>query len=666
MSNIKMTNKDNFSFEELPNIDFEIEDEVLNTLESQPSQTDVVLKDFSIIEEEQDQPYGIIECMLSDIDVIMEELKISRNSIMVISSSSPIKNRLHSTEYFDYKSNSLYKDFTHYTNTHQYKKFIVTPKHLSSLIDTLGTINDYSLIIVDMDALLNESSYNTTIESIIDYYYTFDEESRCLYTSNYHILTNPIWKNEKKTVIKPQQQLDRHIKLIEASNIIGTLEELIERIPREEKILTFYFSVAEAKQIIQNLPQELHQECSIVCNENNKRIAEHFYSSIENNTSILNKRITLWATKHLDIVLEEKYHLIIVSDTQRGSTILPLKTISQLYSLNKSCQNNTLSDTLIFNTTTYYNGWEEDYSSLEERAYKIIQLTDAADCISQGDQSLIGIFNIAKNVIKEKAKGKIRGRFSPFKLTRKDISGKSAIAYMNFDSMKSRTNLIKELYSNKENLYNILSSIYTIDSFNKVNSRTTAKQEEVKENLKVLQKKLKKNDWLYHLEEIESKSIKGELTEQYITLMSKRGNSVQRKLYKSFLRLYPYIDTIELVNLLKEVKCNNTIPLKNLSNAIIFWALDDNHPFKKAIYSAFSTKARYLNHEIASIMIPILHYHLHQNYTLISRKVISLFKAFFKTIRPKKEYIILNDDRFKNHKARIGASDNNILRLFNT
>lgn len=46
------------------------------------------------------------------------------------------------------------------------------------------------------------------------------------------------------------------------------------------------------------------------------------------------------------------------------------------------------------------------------------------------------------------------------------------------------------------------------------------------------------------------------------------------------------------------------------------------------------------------------------------RNSIILFKCFFKTIRPKREYIIQAGDKFNIHKERISKEENNLLKLF--
>ena len=49
-------------------------------------------------------------------------------------------------------------------------------------------------------------------------------------------------------------------------------------------------------------------------------------------------------------------------------------------------------------------------------------------------------------------------------------------------------------------------------------------------------------------------------------------------------------------------------------------------------------------------MTPFILYHLHKDWTGNERKTIALFKCFFKTIRPKREYIIQAGDKFNIHK----------------
>ena len=621
---------------------------------------------------------GIIESIASNFTYIEEEIKAYRNSIILTSTPNRMKELLANENVFHYSTMNKHKELYSYLKSNRIKKFITTPRYLSFLMEAIDPIEDYYFIIEDMDALLRKASYRTDMENIMDYYFMFDKEKRCTYISNANVLTNPLFmkeqRNEDNNTFLPTRHISLHYvptiieqidekKKKKVCNIVGSVRETIERLPNQDKLLVFYPSVKDAKEVVLTLSSESQEECCIVCNKSGQKIAGEFYADIEANKKCLNKRIVIWATNDWDIVFKDQYHMVSVIDASKGSTLLSLKTLHQLYLLNEETTN-VLTDTIIYNTTSYNPQWEDDFTALEERAEKIIQLTYAADMISQGDSSLQGIFNIAKNVVKDKAKGKISGRFTPFKLTRKDINGKSTIAYMSFDSLKQRTNLIKELYNYKDSLSKKLESTCSITNIGEGHVDITINQANAKEEMKVLQKKIKADDWNAGLEEVKEMLSTDSLSIESLTAKYKKGNSILKKLYKLMLNLYPYIDTHELIMLLGNIKCTNTIPLKNLNNAIIYWALEDEHPFKAAINKAFIVKGRYTNSQITERMIPILHYHLHKDYPKTSRKVITLFKSFLNTKRPKSEYIVYPDDRFKTHKKRIPISDNNILKLF--
>lgn len=115
---------------------------------------------------------------------------------------------------------------------------------------------------------------------------------------------------------------------------------------------------------------------------------------------------------------------------------------------------------------------------------------------------------------------------------------------------------------------------------------------------------------------------------------------------------------------MKELKSDNSIAFKNLNNAIIFWALADDHPFKEAVKQAFPINAKFSNREIVVLLLPIIQYHLHKDWSGKPRKIISFFKSLVNTIRPKTYYLILQDKRFIKHKSRIQKDENNLLKYF--
>ena len=192
----------------------------------------------------------------------------------------------------------------------------------------------------------------------------------------------------------------------------------------------------------------------------------------------------------------------------------------------------------------------------------------------------------------------------------------------------------------------------------------TSKQKEIEKEERNLQKRYKQDERISCLEEIEKMYESGKLTLQLLNQRSKHGNNIQRKTYKEMALLYNYMETKELISLMKELKSENSIAFKNLNNAIMFWALADDHPFKEAIQHSFPIGLKFTNQEIVDLLVPIVQYHLHKDWTNKPRKAISFFKSLMNAIRPRNYYITLQDNRFIGHKDRIPKSDNNLLKYF--
>ena len=616
-------------------------------------------------------PAGIIECCVPQIGVIDIELKAKRNSIIVLTSTKDADKYCCDKYYvvgnMYYENNlSIEEQIKAYISKVSNIKILLYWQDLPIVFSILGNCCDYFLLIEDIDILLYENSYKGAVEEVMDYYMIFHTNNRCLFTSDSTIFNTTQLANEQRTIIQWSNYMQRNLRVYESVNIIACLAKMLQKIPNHQKVLIVYNSVQQARQVILNLPEEMQIECGIICLSHNKRTAGDYYLIQEEGALTRNKRIIFWSINNLFPKIIEECHLITVSDSTKGSTILSLKTILQIYQMIENPIQNILSDNIIYNKTKYYTAWEEDYKILSRRAYKIIQLTDAADILSTDDTTLGNIFGLAKTVIKEKAKGKITGRFAPFPLTRKDIYGKIQFSNMNFAAMKLRTNLIYQFYSNHGSLAERLKEIYNTLYYyeNDLETEITDKQKEIEKEERRLQNKYKQDDRLSCLEEVEKIYDTGKLSVHLLNNRSKYGNRTQRKTYKEIALLYEYIDTKELIILMKELKSDNSIAFKNLNNAIIFWALADDHPFKEAVKQAFPINAKFSNREIVVLLLPIIQYHLHKDWSGKPRKIISFFKSLVNTIRPKTYYLILQDKKFIKHKSRIQKDENNLLKYF--
>ena len=359
--------------------------------------------------------------------------------------------------------------------------------------------------------------------------------------------------------------------------------------------------------------------------------------------------------------MNEKCHLITVSDTSKGSTLLSLKDIIKAHGI---CKSGILSDTIIHDTIKCHPQWNDEINTLVERGEKIVRLQNTADELSKGDSNLKRLFSIVSTTLKNKATGRIRGRLPNVRLIKTDIWRKSAVAYMNIDSLLLRINLYQRYYNNALALRKALEGLYNISSWQPNSQEVSQEQQEIEKEEKDKQNKKKEEKRAAILDEILKLHLDGKLNLEYLENKSKVGNSLNRKVYLEVSKLYPYIDTEELIQEMRSIKNGNTIGFKTLNNKIIYWALDDVHPLKLSMKEAFEVGKKYTNAEIREKMNPIIQYHLHRNWSENERKAIALFKCFFKTKRPKNEYIILPDEYFQGHKERIDKGEDGLLKWF--
>ena len=282
---------------------------------------------------------------------------------------------------------------------------------------------------------------------------------------------------------------------------------------------------------------------------------------------------------------------------------------------------------------------------------------------------------------------------------------------MAIDSLLLRTRLLENLYSNPHRLSDALKAYYPALRYRNLEDEP----EEVPEEQKDIEKSERRKSLdraadsrNRELDRISGMEMMGQLDENAINKEISRGKSSKRKIWREFQRIYPYLPTEEAVYHLKKIKSGNRIGFKNLNNSIMFWALDDEHPLKLAVCSAFKAGERYTSKEIKEKMSPIVKYHFNRdimaeeteanekgNLTDVSdnttdntveshgltlpkqnepkkrtgkqaqgRKLITLFKSFLNAERPRDVYVTANESPYQTHCRRIAKDDNDLMQYF--
>ena len=612
-------------------------------------------------------PCGIIECQVPNIGATYLEMHSDRDSIIVFPDESK------AFECFKKYQDSLYinkeKDLSDYMQNHSRHKFIVTPQSAGELLKQLSKDGQdeevrkkYFFMVKGMEQLQKESTYKAENGNILDLYLKFPNDNRAIYTTDHKAFTHPVLREEAVHIIRWRHLPKRNIRIISRGNIIGALKETIENMPTNDKILVVYTSIQQARLAILNLKEDIQKECCIWCKDFNKDEAgEEFFHAIGTHKS-LPQRITFLGNRDYNLQVKDKCHLITVSDTSKGSTLMSIKDIVKTYSLCEPA--NILSDTVIHNEAACHWQWKMEINVLVERAEKIVKLLNTADELSEGDNSLKGLFSIVGTTLRNKATGRIRGRFPNIKLIRKDCWGKHSAAYMNMDSLLLRVNLSNTYYSKPTALAKALKELYSITSSKTNNNEEIPEaQQKIEKEEKKRQSAKKLKERIAILDKILELHKKGKLDKE-LNDECKSGNSHHRKVCQEVAKLYPYMGTEELIDNLKHIDSGNKIGFNNFNNKVIYWSLVENHPLRLSVNEAFKVGEKYTNVEIREKMNSIIQYHFHKDWSGNARKPITLFKCFFETERPKREYIIRSELDFKQHKDRIKENEDDLLKLF--
>lgn len=639
----------------------------------------------------QKLPHGIIDKKATGIGATTLEIKSPRHSIIVLPTKKLAYNKYKWVvnnlgngralyigsaigEFTDKVSTKEIIRYIQLNDTHP-KKFLVVADSLDYFINAVGkeVYKACFLMVDEIDLLQADSNYRPSLETVIDHYFKFNVKNRCIVTATMGDFSNPQFQDECKFSIDDLSHKTRDIRLIyvgksESLNFIVKAE--IESKPSKEKIVIAYNTIKQATQIIFSLQETLQAECAILCSESSKSDAGTYYESLAGDFS-LPRRINFITSSYFSGVdIEDSYHLITVSSVKYAHQMLSPKKITQIYGRCR-IEGGILSDTIIYNTTEHASNFTRTSKSykkiLLKRSDKVLSLLDSADKIQGDDSDLANLFGVMRDAISDKAvEYTFRGSFVP--LVRKNIDGKYVPAYLNIDYLVERDYLINKLYISFDALYNILvKERHNVDVI-ALSSNETVNAKEALFTCKATVEKTFTATLLLNtitsLKEAEA-SLKPINFRKY--LFDKIKNSTSRNervLLERFQELSRYADSDTLLTSLYNIWDKNGKAYKGLHNAVLFWALAESHPLRISIQQAFEIGEEYLPEEVYLKMEVIVKYHFHK--TINKRASISLFKAYFRTERPRSTYRVLseNPSNFQTKKVQINKRDNRLVRYF--
>lgn len=619
-------------------------------------------------------PHGLVDKKIPGIGATTLEINSKRNSIIVFptkalaySKHSKHPNTLYvGSEIKGEKEKVTNQQIEEYLAKDGYKKLLVVADSLGRLLGIIGkNYKDYFLMIDEIDVLQTDNNFRPQLENVIDYYLMFPLKNRCMVTATMKEFINPLLKKECKFSITWIYNARRDVKLLHTNNTTQTVIEEIISHPRD-KIFIAYNSILQIQNILSTLDEETRKECAILCSEASiKEAGEYFAPKLGDNDTLPARINFATCCYFTGIDIEDSYHLITVSDVRRSHSMLTLDRMTQIHGRCRK-DNGVLSETIIYNTLGYVSvmeSMEKDTATLLNKAQKVLKVLESADTISQGDYTLTDLFAIIKEAIREKAQERIAGN-ELINLTRKDIYGKNVPAYLNIDYIIERTDLYAS-YFMPETLKEVLGKQVNIISYKSLPHGVSPEQNSIEKTNKDAQNKLTDSYIQEAIDNIKVLSTTGQLNDNTLHLYIRQSRSRTKIFLERFIKLYKYVDLDSLLHQLWEIRTSNSIAYKNLNNAVMYWALDEEHPFKVAIRRSFTLNKSYSASEIQEILAPIVQYHLHK--VLKPRKYVALLKSIYATDRTSgNKYTIRGENPrgFKEHTGRIATKENNLLKLF--
>lgn len=641
-------------------------------------------------------PYGIINKTIPGIGATTLEIKSDRNSIIVVPTKSLAYTKYKRTEAESGENSCMYigspfgtitkditqKDINTYLeiNNGKKKKFLVVADSLPKVLRAIGKYNytDYFLMIDEIDTLQTDSVYRPALEKVIDYYEEFKKENRAVVSATMIELTHPELLKETTITTSYGTIPSRNIQLRHTNNedlcTIVTINEILKDKP-DDKIVIAYNSldgilvcIELLKKTREEVDADFNDKIGILCSEMSKSKAGDYYIEINEDNTLPKQIVFMTCAYFVGVDIEEQYHSIAVSTFNQPFTLLSTNRLAQIVG---RCRVGALSETVIY--TTKRIEVKEKFNDFKEKILKKAEVFTKAiqafkDVLVQAPELAEAKVNFIE-IINYFAYEKVNNDY-PVKLLRENIHNEIVPSYFNIDALLERWYLHHSLYYERSILEKELKKQnhlirrndfyheYTKEQKTILSSVKKTRDEKLDEVLMEARGLLMEWDKMYTPE-----IIKEEL-EQLIRTSPKQ----LKKFYERFKKFCPYFETKYLADLLIEHHSDDERAYKTFNNSLVFWALDETHPFKILVINKFGYEppvnkllgnrpVKVYPKEKSDKMKDIFDSYF-QGYPIKENVQTGLLKCFFRSSKTNQYFGIvgLNPMDFEEPKAKIPAN----------
>lgn len=554
-------------------------------------------------------PYGIINKTITGLGATTLELETQvRNSIIVVPTKSLAYNKHITTERKLGENSSMYigspighilteitiEDIRGYLqiNNGKRKKFLVVADSLWKVIEAIGeqVYHNYFLMVDEIDTMQSDSVYRYRLESVIDYYFRFDQSMRSAVTATLREFSDSRLMYETYTTTVWAQNPVRNIRLIEANEVDVTAEKIIRDLlakSSDEKILVAYNSLDGILNLINILSQggndTIKEQCGVLCSERNNIKVNDYINDVLDCDNNLQKRIVFMTCAYFaGIDINDKCHVISISSNKQPFTLLSPDRLTQIQG---RCRNGVLSETILYDLVPMESNmtYEEFKTQLVRKASKFAKGVNTLYqlCLADADLNEMGAF--VKQMITMRAVDKVAQNY-PVTIIRENIKKEVVPAYFNIDALLEKWELHYTLYSQSGALRKKLEeqNVVTFEKSDLAKSgRHIGSIVDIKNHNEAVISTILQTAKNRLLEWEQNGADIKELDKLIIT-----SNKTEALFLTRFKQLWPYYGAEFLADVLIASYADRR-DFMSLNNSLIFWALDKSHAFKAHVLAKF-------------------------------------------------------------------------------
>lgn len=568
-------------------------------------------------------PNGIIDKAAPGMGATTLELNAPRHSIIVEPTKVLAYNKAASIPdalYVGSKMHSTDKEISSSRVRGYIAKQIKDGKHIKILVvaDSLWKVmtameeldvkkEDFFLMFDEIDTYQIDSSYRNKLEDVVDYYFEFPEENRCMVSATILPFSDPrLNLSETKTRISYKSNPKRRINLFRTSNpnllTVNAIEQLLkyqkksETIQDESKIVVAYNSIFDIKEILFMLPPKIQEICGVGCSEKSAQQVDSKFVRIESD-GILPTQVTFITSAYFNGVdILDRFHLISVVNKNVNHTML---SEHRFYQIQGRARNKTLSETII-------------HSHIVEEQGKQLSIEQKRQEYLDASKSTLGMLECAHKHFKpsdtshqilsqiRKLTTELSADNATFVRTERKTAADKIVgnlkpniveAYFNIDSAIERYRILTEVYRSNDTVKEHLLRSCVIQQEDDVYLEQSDLQKEFRK-LHREEKNLTQEEEIKETVEYLA-SIDFSYVEQYIKISSGISKMIAIR-YKELGALFnkPELILPKLVTHFEKRKYHN------FARSVVFQSIPDNKVFKGDILKAFQYNKLYSPEEI--------------------------------------------------------------------